>query len=237
MEPRVRAHRDACGPRRPRRDLRRPEVLHQQHVPVVALERAVLLRHPAPNGRRERAVPLLLVVDREDRSAPRWRRIARLEERAASVREREPERRRCGVSAVRARCAGDARAEPPLRLGADRRRYLGPRGFWFPFLPNLSTSSRRRAQGWRFRSSRGTRSSLISVFICAQASRASSTEPSSSMVGMSPGSLSTVTAFSTRRMILPLRVFGSMSTKLDRKSTRLNSSHLVISYAVFCLKK
>src|SRR2546426_2308196 len=31
---------------------------------------------------------------------------------------------------------------------------------------------------------------------------------------------------------------GSASTrKGDRKSTRLNSSHLVISYAVFCLKK
>src|SRR5260221_6121005 len=27
------------------------------------------------------------------------------------------------------------------------------------------------------------------------------------------------------------------STFLDRKSTRLNSSHTVISYAVFCLKK
>src|SRR5256885_11456471 len=27
------------------------------------------------------------------------------------------------------------------------------------------------------------------------------------------------------------------STGADRKSTRLNSSHLVISYAVFCLKK
>src|ERR1022692_3565139 len=27
------------------------------------------------------------------------------------------------------------------------------------------------------------------------------------------------------------------TTTLDRKSTRLNSSHLVISYAVFCLKK
>src|ERR1039458_1204740 len=27
------------------------------------------------------------------------------------------------------------------------------------------------------------------------------------------------------------------SSKLDRKSTRLNSSHLGISYAVFCLKK
>src|SRR5205807_6976989 len=26
-------------------------------------------------------------------------------------------------------------------------------------------------------------------------------------------------------------------TRIDRKSTRLNSSHLVISYAVFCLKK
>src|SRR5256885_5648317 len=28
-----------------------------------------------------------------------------------------------------------------------------------------------------------------------------------------------------------------VSHRLDRKSTRLNSSHLVISYAVFCLKK
>ena len=26
-------------------------------------------------------------------------------------------------------------------------------------------------------------------------------------------------------------------TRVDRKSTRLNSSHVVISYAVFCLKK
>src|SRR5205807_3536597 len=30
---------------------------------------------------------------------------------------------------------------------------------------------------------------------------------------------------------------GSRSNVKDRKSTRLNSSHLVISYAVFCLKK
>src|SRR5256885_7351328 len=28
-----------------------------------------------------------------------------------------------------------------------------------------------------------------------------------------------------------------LSCRTDRKSTRLNSSHLVISYAVFCLKK
>src|SRR5256885_5415794 len=30
---------------------------------------------------------------------------------------------------------------------------------------------------------------------------------------------------------------GHKGRSLDRKSTRLNSSHLVISYAVFCLKK
>src|SRR5260221_10651737 len=29
----------------------------------------------------------------------------------------------------------------------------------------------------------------------------------------------------------------TMSALIDRKSTRLNSSHTVISYAVFCLKK
>src|SRR5688500_19338876 len=30
---------------------------------------------------------------------------------------------------------------------------------------------------------------------------------------------------------------ATRATRQDRKSTRLNSSHLVISYAVFCLKK
>src|SRR2546426_5975034 len=30
---------------------------------------------------------------------------------------------------------------------------------------------------------------------------------------------------------------ASLAARQDRKSTRLNSSHLVISYAVFCLKK
>src|SRR2546428_10138028 len=33
------------------------------------------------------------------------------------------------------------------------------------------------------------------------------------------------------------RVLPEMSAKVDRKSTRLNSSHDQISYAVFCLKK
>src|SRR6266446_1477658 len=33
------------------------------------------------------------------------------------------------------------------------------------------------------------------------------------------------------------RTCGHVENRIDRKSTRLNSSHLVISYAVFCLKK
>src|SRR5256885_3123909 len=35
----------------------------------------------------------------------------------------------------------------------------------------------------------------------------------------------------------PLSVPPTAGIRKDRKSTRLNSSHLVISYAVFCLKK
>src|SRR5256885_2265399 len=34
-----------------------------------------------------------------------------------------------------------------------------------------------------------------------------------------------------------MAITGDSERGLDRKSTRLNSSHLVISYAVFCLKK
>ena len=35
----------------------------------------------------------------------------------------------------------------------------------------------------------------------------------------------------------PAVTLGVMMRGKDRKSTRLNSSHVVISYAVFCLKK
>src|SRR5256885_16274294 len=42
-----------------------------------------------------------------------------------------------------------------------------------------------------------------------------------------------------RRLVVKFHRPGrwSRAAILDRKSTRLNSSHLVISYAVFCLKK
>src|SRR2546426_8165171 len=41
----------------------------------------------------------------------------------------------------------------------------------------------------------------------------------------------------SRTAALPMKCFSTWGEMGDRKSTRLNSSHLVISYAVFCLKK
>src|SRR5260221_972404 len=44
--------------------------------------------------------------------------------------------------------------------------------------------------------------------------------------------------FGTRSRRSASRSHGdSLRKRIDRKSTRLNSSHTVISYAVFCLKK
>src|SRR5205809_6827819 len=40
-----------------------------------------------------------------------------------------------------------------------------------------------------------------------------------------------------KRLFFPPFVIASRTGTLDRKSTRLNSSHGYISYAVFCLKK
>src|SRR5207253_9681545 len=39
------------------------------------------------------------------------------------------------------------------------------------------------------------------------------------------------------RLRLRQRFFADLAVRQDRKSTRLNSSHVAISYAVFCLKK
>src|SRR2546430_3327454 len=50
---------------------------------------------------------------------------------------------------------------------------------------------------------------------------------------LKPNDQSGATKFVVTLADLPVRV----TTNLDRKSTRLNSSHSQISYAVFCLKK
>src|SRR5205814_9990394 len=49
--------------------------------------------------------------------------------------------------------------------------------------------------------------------------------------------LEVVRAGNTLGRLLRLRQRGQQHPGQDRKSTRLNSSHLGISYAVFCLKK
>src|SRR3989442_10928111 len=41
----------------------------------------------------------------------------------------------------------------------------------------------------------------------------------------------------TKYAVLAITVVAAIVTPTDRKSTRLNSSHVRISYAVFCLKK
>src|SRR5205814_10645807 len=53
-----------------------------------------------------------------------------------------------------------------------------------------------------------------------------------------------VAAFQAQRLccaadvaVVFIQLFENVITLIDRKSTRLNSSHLGISYAVFCLKK
>src|SRR5690625_6059546 len=53
-------------------------------------------------------------------------------------------------------------------------------------------------------------------------------------------SLLPTTACRPRRLtglLLPFQQAAALDPREDRKSTRLNSSHVAISYAVFCLKK
>src|SRR5947208_5846125 len=44
-------------------------------------------------------------------------------------------------------------------------------------------------------------------------------------------------AFAAKMIVVRSKRMPSWACALDRKSTRLNSSHQIISYAVFCLKK
>src|SRR5437899_5405484 len=54
--------------------------------------------------------------------------------------------------------------------------------------------------------------------------------------GSSPAAVDCGGRIGTGRVVRE-RLLPGLSPALDRKSTRLNSSHLGISYAVFCLKK
>src|SRR5699024_12554705 len=50
------------------------------------------------------------------------------------------------------------------------------------------------------------------------------------------GGLTAQEAEQLRELMRDTVIYGTLSS-IDRKSTRLNSSHVSISYAVFCLKK
>src|SRR5256885_11433178 len=56
-------------------------------------------------------------------------------------------------------------------------------------------------------------------------------------IGIAPERLTIVTAEDKGNEEAAKYGIKFVKERLDRKSTRLNSSHLVISYAVFCLKK
>src|SRR2546430_10404323 len=61
-----------------------------------------------------------------------------------------------------------------------------------------------------------------------------------SPVSVSPNRLKEIEDTYARRLLTPLSRIEkeqSLSNPVDRKSTRLNSSHSQISYAVFCLEK
>src|SRR5688500_20045578 len=54
---------------------------------------------------------------------------------------------------------------------------------------------------------------------------------------MLPSLTTVVPRITSSSMLTTMRPSFALQSSSDRKSTRLNSSHLVISYAVFCLKK
>src|SRR3712207_8478332 len=56
------------------------------------------------------------------------------------------------------------------------------------------------------------------------------------VVASSAGNHGMGVAFAARELGVPATIFVPSAAPKDRKSTRLNSSHANISYAVFCLK-
>src|SRR5256885_9043634 len=85
------------------------------------------------------------------------------------------------------------------------------------------------AAGWFCRASAYRRPSTPAVCSASASAPANGPRPTARAVMVAQ------TSSGTERSTLSTRLQGARQR--DRKSTRLNSSHLVISYAVFCLKK
>src|SRR3712207_8303249 len=96
-----------------------------------------------------------------------------------------------------------------------------PRSTLFPYTPLFRSEGEARMVGERI-----------------EAARRSGQPPLSEVAILVRAGFQT-RAFEERLITIgiPYRVVGGLKFYEDRKSTRLNSSHANISYAVFCLKK
>src|SRR5690606_40347779 len=110
------------------------------------------------------------------------------------------------------------------RPGSELSRRRGERHRW---LPGAALDGRLESRGTPSRTHRAR--SFLSPRVRPKAPPGSASEPdpreSPCQLVRSPNTYSSPAASSRR------------SARADRKSTRLNSSHVKISYAVFCLKK
>src|SRR2546426_4315542 len=89
---------------------------------------------------------------------------------------------------------------------------------------------------------RSTLFPYTTLFRSAAATTAHASTPAPSPPASSPGNRLFELGLKNGRLVsgpavLQVKAGDRITLKIDRKSTRLNSSHLVISYAVFCLKK
>src|SRR2546426_7940661 len=104
---------------------------------------------------------------------------------------------------------------------------------FFRRTPVLAALGRREARWWGIRQMPGIREHPQLSTLSREISR-----PLSAVDRIGYGSAATLRLSVVKRgsPSRPTRTSGTRPQR-DRKSTRLNSSHLVISYAVFCLKK
>src|SRR5258708_7971960 len=159
------------------------------------------------------------------------------------------------------RPAPNAGVKPALQAAASRRRIpgFGPRSVAARH-PPIRTPDRVPRQAWaRCRFPAGPRprcqrrSPVAMPFLQVSLMSSSFTPPPMRLSGLEPVSIGEGTLFvnvgertnvtgskAFARMILNEQYEEALSVarqQVDRKSTRLNSSHQIISYAVFCLKK
>src|SRR5437773_3315787 len=73
--------------------------------------------------------------------------------------------------------------------------------------------------------------------LTSTANRAIETASLAAKAAKFPGEIESVPALYRAEPPTFVAVVSRVPERLDRKSTRLNSSHITISYAVFCLKK